>query len=59
MFALTMSDVECFVCGYRGNAASSFPSVLQVLTVAFSGPADPEILPPSGAEWSDEATEAV
>lgn len=32
---------------------------LQVLTVASSGPADPEILPPSGADWSDEATEAV
>lgn len=32
---------------------------LQVLTVASSGPADPEILPPSGADWSDEAAKAV
>lgn len=32
---------------------------LQVLTVASSGPADPEILPPGGAGWSGEATEAV
>lgn len=32
---------------------------LQVLTVASSGPADPEILPPGGADWSGEATEAV
>lgn len=32
---------------------------LQVLTVASSGRADPEILPPGGVDWSDEATEAV